>query len=163
MKILFCGMSIFCVALFLHIGIWKICVPRNQVKIISLIFLGTLMVSGIFLSTIAHFSIPEVLRTGIFFISLAFAYIATYPAIEADSPTLVMAVNIAGAGKMGLSKEKLQQLMNNDLLIRPRINDLLNAKMVYLDADKFRLTLKGIFLIRIFIFYRNLLNAGKGG
>ena len=87
----------------------------------------------------------------------------TYSAIEVDSPSLVMINAIAKAGKEGLDEKLFYQMMNGDILIKPRINDLLNDKMAYLEGYKYKLTPKGRLLVRIFILYRKLLNAPKGG
>ena len=38
-----------------------------------------------------------------------------------------------------------------------------SPKKAYLDGEKYRLTSKGVLFARIFIFYRKLLNAPKGG
>ena len=57
---------------------------------------------------------------------------------------------IAKAGKEGLDEKLFYQMMNGDILIKPRINDLLNDKMAYLEGYKYKLTPKGRLLVRIF-------------
>ena len=98
-----------------------------------------------------------------FFVSLLLAYMITYTALEADSPSLVMVMTIGSAGPEGLDKKKFDRLMSDDTLIVPRIEDLVLDKMVYMDGDKYRLTPKGVLMARIFVFYRKLLGAPKGG
>lgn len=103
------------------------------------------------------------LHIALLVVSLALFYITTYSAIEADSPSLVMAMNIAQEGLKGLSKEQLFQTVSDDILIKPRIIDLVNARLIYLDSDRYKITKKGAYFIRIFILYRRLINLPKGG
>ena len=103
------------------------------------------------------------IASSLFFISLALAYIISYSGVEADSPSLVMTLTIANAGPEGLDKKEFDKIMTNDILVKPRIRDLLLDKMAYKEGDKYKITPKGILFARIFIIYRKLLNAQKGG
>lgn len=164
MKILFLGFFIFFVSLFLHILIWRIRIPRSQTKVLFQVFLGVLVVSFLILwNTGKITSTVECFYIALFVLSLAITYISIYSAIEADSPSLVIVTKIAKAGSKGLNKEELLLSLTDDLLVKSRLTDLIGAKMVYLDGDKYKLSLSGVLFIRIFIFYRKLLKAGKGG
>lgn len=105
----------------------------------------------------------EYLHIILFFISLTSAYIITYSAIEVDSPSLLMITHIAQAGLKGIEKEKIDILMNNDILIKPRIEDLLKDNFISKNGQNYILTPKGVFLSRIFILSRKLLGLNKGG
>lgn len=74
-----------------------------------------------------------------------------------------MVMTIARAGSKGLDKKSFDQLITDDVLIKPRIRDLVVDKMVFIDKDKYRLTPKGVIFAKIFIIYRKLLKASKGG
>jgi hypothetical protein len=102
-------------------------------------------------------------QLSIYFLSLTLAYLITYSAIEADSPSLLIVIKIFEADSFGLSKESLEYELNNAVLIEPRINDLTRDKMAEFHEGKYRLRMKGILLARLFTFYRNMLKAGKGG
>jgi len=116
------------------------------------------------MNTFAPDTISEYLHITLFVISLTLAYIITYSALEADSPSLVMIMNIASAGSDGLPKKKFEQLMTDDILIIPRVRDLLRDKMVCIENGKYKLTAKGIVFTRIFIVYRHILKIPpKGG
>jgi len=146
--------------------------PKRQTKVLLQIFLITLS-AGIFsfkplfsltgINIFAVLDVSEYLHISIFFISLLLAYMITYSAIEADSPSLVMVLNIAGTGPAGLDKVEFDRIINDDVLVKPRVHDLVIDKMVYLEGDRYRLTRKGVLLSRIFIIYRKILGAGKGG
>ena len=173
MLVLLYSLLLFSFAFFLHVILWKIYLPKRQAKVLLQIFFGILIVGILFLINISSFvseaenlvpqKIPEYLHICLIFISLTLSYMITYSALEADSPTLVMVMTIEKAGQEGLDKKEFDRILNDDLLIKPRIKDLITDKMAYLDGEKYRLTSKGVLFARIFIFYRKLLNAPKGG
>lgn len=144
--------------------------PKRQTKSLLAIFalvtiFGLLAVWAFadHLGILAVKSFSDYLHICLFTISLTLAYMITYSAIEVDSPSLVMINAIAKAGSDGLNEKLFIQMMNDNILIKPRLADLLNDKMAHFDGAKYRLTSKGILFARIFIFYRKLLNAPKGG
>lgn len=172
MNVLFWSIFLFCVAFLLHVLIWKIRLPKRQTRTLLQIFFGTLLV-GLFTLWSAKFilqievSMPgncsEYLHIALFVTSLTLAYMITYSALEADSPSLVMVMRIAKAGTDGLEKTRFNQLMTDDILIIPRIQDLLRDKMVYVKGGKYKLTAKGVLFARIFMIYRQLLNVHRKG
>ena len=105
----------------------------------------------------AYFSI------GFYFISITLAYIITYSAIEADSPSLMIIMKIHEAGESGFKMESLEADLNNSSVILPRLKDLLIDKMAELEEGKYRLRAKGRLMAKLFSCYRNLMGAGKGG
>ncbi len=173
MKVLVFGLSLFGLAFILHLAIWKIRLPERQVKTMLQIFFATLT-AGILalwnappLFEIFGISPPdniwEYLHICLMFVSLTLAYMITYSALEADSPSLVMVMSINSAEPWGLDKKRFEELMSDDILIMPRIRDVILDRMVYMDGGKYRLTPKGVLIARIFIFYRNLINAPEEG
>lgn len=163
MKILSLGMIIFCIAFLLHLMIWKIHVPKSHKRTLLQIFFATLLISFIILSFVTNLLIIEYLHIFLLFVALTLAYITTYSSIEVDSPTLVIINAIVNAGKNGLEKNMLIERLSEEMLIEPRIKDLLADKMIYLSDKKYKLTKSGLWLAKIFTFYRKLLNADKGG
>lgn len=135
--------------------------PKNHSKAVLFIFLWVLII-GIFISPYPAKSY-EYFQLCILFISLTAAYVATYPGIEVDSPSLVMVMEIFKAGADGLERHDIEQKMSNDILIIPRLKDLVKGKMAYLDGQIYKLTPRGIFLARFFTIYRKLLKIEKKG
>jgi hypothetical protein len=165
MNVLFYGAGLILVALFIHLVIWKISIPRNQIKALLTIFLATFAI-GVFIISKAQplASICEYLQLFFFFTSLTLAYITTYPALEVDSPSLVIVIYIIEASPEGLDRNTLEQEMNNDILVAPRLRDLITANLAFLDGNNYKPTKKGVFLARLFITYRKLLKkTQKGG
>ncbi len=161
MKVLSYGIGLVTVAFFIHLIVWKIHLPRNHTKALLLIFFITLICGTL---AFVRLAINEYLQLCIFFISFTLAYIATYSAIQVDSPSLVMIMTIAKEGHAGVDKNTFEREMNNDILITPRLNDLLAAGAVDLDKGVYKLRPKGKAMAWVFITYRKLLKkAYKGG
>ena len=160
MKILICGLALFGLAFLLHVLIWRIKKPANSIKSLVLLFILVLVVGSI-LSPVHEFS--SYVYIWVFFLSLFAAYLLSYPAIEVDSPSLVIVMRIFQSGKAGLNLEKLGQLSKNNLLVEPRLKDLVDAGLVDLSSSVYKINRKGRMFIFPFIFYRNILGLGKGG
>lgn len=172
MKVIFWSILSLSIAFILHLVVWKIRLPERQTKTMLQLFFGTLIVVTAALFANPEFKMfgisapaqwTEFLHISLFFTSFTLAYMITYSALEADSPSLVMTLTIAKAGGNGLSKNIFDATMTDDILVKPRIQDLLLDQMAYCESGKYKLTAKGILFARIFIFYRNLLKAQKGG
>lgn len=172
MNVFFWSVVFLSVAFLLHLVIWKIHLPTRQTRALLLIFFGTLMVGllclwgmKIFLpSRMIPALFPQYLHIALFVMAFTLAYLITYSAIEADSPSLVMMLAIADAGPDGLPKVHFEQRMTDELLVLPRIRDLVRDKMVTLANGKYVLTPKGKRFALIFIVYRRILGiAEKGG
>lgn len=115
------------------------------------------------INTLAPDTLSEYLHIFLFVTSFTLAYMITYSALEADSPSLVMIMSIANAGPNGLPKEQFEQLMTDEMLSIPRIRDLLRDKMIFVEKGKYKLTLKGLVFVHIFIVYRHILNISQKG
>ncbi|MEW6599720.1 MAG: hypothetical protein AB1499_02000 [Nitrospirota bacterium] len=173
MKVLVFGLTIFCAAFVLHLMVWKIRLPNRQVKTMLLIFFAVLLGSILILlnapSSFKFFDLAppeniwEYLHICLFFISLTLAYMITYSALEADSPSLVMVMTISRAEPEGLDKKRFGELMSDETLVMPRIRDVLTDKMAYMEGGRYRLTPKGALMARLFILWRRLINAPEEG
>jgi hypothetical protein len=174
MKTLFWGLLFLIVSLIIQFITWKIKVPKRHTNAVLLIFILVLTVEISILVIISSISstdfylLPknflEFLRLFLFCIPLIAAYILVYPAIEVDSPSLVIIMNIAKGGKNGLAKSELYNILTNEILVMPRIDDLLREKLVQKEGENYKLTQKGYMFIRIFIIYRNFIKiTDKGG
>jgi hypothetical protein len=99
----------------------------------------------------------------LFYASLVLAYLVTYSAIYAHSPTFLIVLKVAEAGSRGLSRQELEEALGDEMLVKPRIKDLVDDSLAYLQQGRYRLTFKGRIFTAVFIFFRRLLNAGLGG
>jgi hypothetical protein len=165
MTVLILGLTIFLVGFFIHVIIWKLTIPKKQTKSLILIFLITILVFlGLFVAfgRLWNVNTVQFLHSTLLVTTLTLAYITTYSALEVDSPSLVITMYISKADN-GLSEDALNNIMPNDLLVVPRINDLVRDNLIRESKGKYQLTQFGARFIGIIIFYRNLLQAKKGG
>lgn len=173
MSVLFYGLSLVFIAFLIQFSTWKIHLPENHTKVLLQIFFGTLVVGILifvkFRTYVTFFGITppatvyEYLQLTFLFLSLTMAYITTYSALEVDSPSLVMVMKIVKAGNNGLRKKLFEQEMNDDILVAPRLRDLVTGGMADLNEGRYRLTPKGVLVSRIFIAYRKLLKREEKG
>jgi len=171
MKVLGWGCILYIAAFVLHLAVWKIRVPGRQVRRILQIKFATLAagLTALYLAASRNWApayyMPEgafeYMHIALFFISATLAYMITYSAIEADSPSLVMVMAIDSSN--GLEKKEFMKRMNDDVLVKPRVRDLVRDSLVRLEGGRYATTPKGALTARIFILYRSLLGLGKGG
>ncbi len=173
MHILLPGLFLILSAFLIHLGVWKIRIPKYQTKTLLAIFFGTyflfIIIFELFIPWESRFLFHapryffDYVHILLFFTSFALAYIITYSALEVDSPSLSIIKLISESGAEGLEKEALFAKLSDDVLVIPRIHDLLRDHMAVLDGDKLRLTPKGRWFVGVLTFYRVLLNAKTGG
>jgi hypothetical protein len=158
-------------ATLFHFVLWRLYLPRRQTRALLLIYLGTLALTVAVLGSglVSALpgpqpqALPEFVQVALLVVAVTLAYIITYSAVEADSPTLVMIRAIAAAGAAGLPAEVFQNQMTDDVLVQPRLDDLVRDGMLTLDDGRYRMTAKGRRFVTLLIRYRNLLGADKGG
>jgi len=165
-------MLLYATAFCLHLVIWKIYLPIRQTRAILNIFIGVLFFGCIAFVCFPHVTlfgvaaptkVAEYIQIVFLFVSLTMAYIITYSAIEADSPSIVIILKIYEAGISGLHKDVLARELNNSVLILPRIRDLVMDKMATLVDGRYIIKTKGVWMVLIVSFYRRLIGVGMGG
>lgn len=172
MNVLICGFVLFGTAFLLHAGLWRIKRPANTIKALVALF-GMVLISGLITllwlgriypdTLILPHELINYIYTVIIFLSLFMTYLLSYPAIEADSPSLVIISHISGSGSRGILAAKIKELLRDDLLIEPRLKDLVDSGMVDLTGSVYKINKKGILFLRPFMAYRRFLKLGKGG
>ena len=173
MKTLFWGGLIFSFFFLVHLALWKIRLPRRQVKTILIILFGGLAASlaalaaapagSLLLGVPRPLGVSEFVQVALFVTALTLAYMITYTAIEADSPSLVMILKIKAGGARGVRKEEFDDFLSDELLIKPRVDDLVTDKMAELSGGRYHLTSKGRLMARIFNLSKSVLRLGTGG
>lgn len=175
MSVLIYGSLLYLSAFVLHVLLWKVRLPRRHTRALLRLFLGVFGVGLLAMLVLGRrisiwgipppAALPEYLQMALFLVSLTMAYVGVYTAIEADSPSLVIIMRIAKAGTSGVSREALDRTLDDDVLIKPRLRDLLADRLVEFDGEKYRLKRSGLIMARVFAFYRNVVmrRQDKGG
>ncbi len=167
------GAGLAALAFLVHAAVWRAAAPKNSGVALLSVFALTFIVgwAGVWAASLALPNMAAWLPNGplgflhicVVYGALTSAYVMTYPAVEVESPSLVISELVAGNGDDGLSVEGLYRELNDDLLFWPRVRNLLDEKAVVLDEGRYRTTAKGAFIARLFNAYRALLGATDRG
>ena len=174
MILLFWGVALFFIAFLIQLLFWKVWFPRRQAKTLLVLFFTTFIFGFVWILTLSPAlpslgiyppqHIEEYLHIGLFYWVFTMAYLITYSAVEVDSPSLIMTMAIHKAGKKGLPVNVFKKSMTDEILVIPRVNDLVHDKIAILENNIYKLSFKGIVLAKIFNSYRSLLRLkDKGG
>jgi hypothetical protein len=172
MRELLYGLILFFIAFFFHVAFWRIRKPVHTVKILVVLFTLVIVTGLIILKCMAQVY-PELsifpremfryIHIGLFYFSLFIFYLSSYPAVEVDSPSLVIINLISQSGKDGLPIEKIKESLKDDFLVEPRLKDLVDANLVDLIGSIYMINERGVIFVRPFISYRKFLGLGMGG
>ena len=148
-------------ALFaVHLVWWRVALPRRQRAVLLVLFLG----GGIVLAPLvawlvgslgfAPLSWVEWLNVALAVVAFALAYVVTYSALEADSPTLSLVRHIAAAGRGGLAEVELGEFMVSRPFVGARLTALVDEGMVYEKENRIILAEHPYTLFRMVLFHR---------
>ena len=167
------GIGLLFFAFMLHVIVWRLRVPKRQGRGILTIFAVVLFVGMVFAVSAGYTegdlwgrAVGQLLSSInwiILYITCTLAYLISFTAIEADSPSLVMVKKILESGDKGLPLGVLRESVANDDLVVPRISDLVRDKMIVKEEGRLLLAPKGRILSQLFIYQRRLFRLGPGG
>ncbi len=173
MTVLVWGLALFLIAFFAHLALWRVHLPRHHIAVLLRLHAGVLAAGLLALpllpTRVSLLGVPpprtaaELIHVGVLFIALALAWIVTYTALPVDSPSLTMLLNIAAAGPAGLPAADLERLLTDEVLVRPRLADLVREEMVELRRGRYALTGPGRRYATLFARYRLLMRLPVRG
>lgn len=144
----------------LHLVWWRLALPRRQRAVLLLLFLGGGFVLAPLVAWLvgslgfAPLSWVEWLNVALAVVAFALAYVVTYSALEADSPTLTLVRHIAAAGRGGLAEVELGELMASRPFVGARLTALVDEGMVYEKENRILLADHPYTLFRLVLFHR---------
>lgn len=141
------GGSVFLLLFALQVLAWRIFRPKRQMLALFLIYFGPVF-------GLAYFILPA----GIFLFALSAAYVMTFPAIQAQSPTLLLIQEIKRRGGR-VGEDDLGAIFNERLLLEERKKDLSRDGLVNADGSMGRF---GKALAVVFLLYRRMLGISGG-
>lgn len=173
LSILLIGIFIFIVCLFIHIVIWRLWCPKRKVAVLLLLFilLPFLFIVGYrgfewfgFAPPIISFTMIEWSAIYLIHFALSSAYILSYPAIEAVSPSLAILLIIGDSILHGVVHEDLLHVFDDEVVLEPRLKDLIEAGLIIKSDGYLMVTSRGITFVKCFMLLRCLLGLpiGKG-
>jgi hypothetical protein len=173
MNVLVLGLALFVLAFFVQVAWWRLRRPLSSGHVLILLLVAVILLGWLTAITVAS-SVPTSagywpdgplawLQALVLALAIAAAYAMTYPAIEVESPTLIIIEAIAQRGNAGIGIDEFHRVLDDAVLVKPRLKDLLNEGLVVLENGRYRPTAKGIALVHIFVLWRRLHRAGLGG
>jgi hypothetical protein len=160
--VLLAGFASFVVCLAFHVVLWRTARPRSDARALVAIFLGAPTVLALAIAAGTPFRV-DAFAALLLHWALSSAYIQTYPAAQARSPSLEIAYAVVKSMPRGLSREELLASLNTGLLVRDRLDDLVANGLVRAAGERYVLTRFSRYLIRVFLAFRALLGLSKRG
>jgi len=160
---------LFLLCVFIHAALWRVRFPANRTAALFIIFVLLPFIAGALYALLASRGIlwppglekGEWLAAGLLQLAFASAYILTYPAFEALSPSLVIVLLAGDSG--GVAVKDLSGFFSGEALFAPRIKDLLDSRLARERGGVLFITAKGRLLAVFFVFMRSFLGLPKGG
>jgi hypothetical protein len=148
----------FSVLFLLQIAVWRIFKPRKAMLALFFIYL--------FLPILIGFLARQSLPAHVLYFGLACAWILTFPALQAQSPSLALLLFLEQSGKQnGASLAEILTSQNKETLVIARMEDLKNDGLMYQDSQgSLKIGPLAKVLAIFFIFWRRLLRIeGNNG
>ena len=157
------GVLSFLLCLGLHIVVWHMRHPRKHLSALLAVFLLPLLpFAALILRFCPNLTLLDLAAVGALHLALSCSYIQIYPAAQAFSPTLVILVLVHESMPAGMTRKDLLMRLNDDFLLGPRIQDLLDARLMHEAGGRFQLDPSGARFLQFFIGFRRLLGMGMG-
>lgn len=154
-----------------HLVVWRIRKPAGQYAALTGLGAAALAVSAAGFAAVRSGSpglrtlVPATTLEYVDFLMLyvALAYLVTYSAIQADSPTMTLVLRLGEAGPSGLSVDEMLADLDDDVLVTLRLEDLVAGNLVRRHDGRYVISRRGALLAKTYIVYRRLLGMEKGG
>lgn len=140
--------------ILIHVVVWRLFKVRKQILWLFLIFLGIPTV--VFLGGLATRSAPiEWMLWYLLIFTVSSCYILFFPAIQAESPTLVM-VRYLDKHKAtgGATRDEIMAKMCSDQPLRDRLKDLQENGLIRASGGPQKLSGSGRLVAACFYYYR---------
>jgi hypothetical protein len=144
--------------LLVHIGVWRLFRPRRQILGLALVFFVLTPALGLGIGSGCSGGL--LLRAGMLYGLLAGAYVMTYPAVQAKSPTLEI---IRLLGRSGMAYEEISRRFDDGEILEKRIEDLERDRWIVWTDGKPVLTSQARGLLTLMTLYRIFLGLPRGG
>lgn len=173
MRALVAALAVFLLATALQVVVWRWRRPAGQYA--ALLGLHLAVVAGASVTLVAAPSLApaaaRLLPNGWFDyanflvleVSLLVAYATIFSAVQADSPTMIILLRVEAAGARGVSRADLLTELTDELLVGPRLEDLLTGGLARREGGRYVIGPRGALFAGIVGGYRSLLGMERGG
>src|SRR5262245_31071714 len=127
MQAIVLAIVLFAATFFVHWIWWRVRLPQRQTKTLLVLFLAALPIGlavSFFVPGIREFAprdFWDVVLVAQFHLACSLSYACINSALQLDSPSLMVVTFIALGGAKGRNATELRGLLDDDLMIRPRL------------------------------------------
>lgn len=155
-------------SLIVHLVLWRVRSPRHPLPTLLVIFLFFTPLAGagahvLLADAESWLGVWEWAMLALFYCPVSLAYVATFSAIEEDSPTLKIMLYASRAGSRGCSRDELRPVVGEDVILDSRMGALVTSGVVDRDERGYSLSPKGRLLARLFVWFYSILGIRGGG
>ncbi|HYB70868.1 MAG TPA: hypothetical protein VEH80_09365 [Candidatus Bathyarchaeia archaeon] len=136
--VLLAGFASFLICLSFHVILWRAARPRAEaLALVAIFFVAPAAVAVVVMAITSRW--VDVLAVLLLHSALSAAYVQTYPAAQARSPSLEIAYAVGRSMPGGLSREELLASLTAGALVHDRLNDLVANGLVRVTGDRYTL------------------------
>lgn len=163
-SLLFTGFGLFFLCLFVHIIIWRFRHPRRHGLALFMIFVMPIFNLAILRLLYPFFTWLDFASIALLHLAMSFAYIQTYPAVQALSPSLRILILVRNSMPAGIKEADILEFFNSKQILEDRIHDLTVSHLASETNGALQITTKGRLFIWPFLLLRKILGLppGKG-
>ncbi len=160
MNVLLALGSILGLLFVVHLAWWRIRLPQRQRPALLVLFLGggvvlaPVVAWGVHAAGLQPLSWIQWLNVALGVLAFTLAYVVTYSALEADSPTLSLMRRVAQGGGAGVTVGQLEEFMNERPFVAARLSALIEEGMLLERGERFFLAEHPYTLFRLVLFHR---------
>jgi hypothetical protein len=163
MNLLFSTLLPLSIAFSIQLVWWRINLPKHQGKVLLMIFLATGVVFYGFQYFVLAEDLLKISATSFSYCVITLGYLISYTAIEAESPTSLILLNLKKAEPKGLELKDLEGIITDELFFNDRLSSLSRSHYVSCNQEKMTITEQGRKYLRFFTFPKRMLGISEGG
>ena len=150
--------SMLAVAWVLHIWLWRVSLPKAQLKSLLILFLLVWAAAVVALVCCYVFanSLVSFLYFSLFYWSAALCYVITYSAMEGDSPTLSLTRHLHAKGAEGVSHVEIEEFFQQRPFVGARVKALVTDNIFIEESGGYRLSSGKYLFFRLILGYRRV-------
>jgi hypothetical protein len=159
------GLLFFILCLMSHVLVWRLKRPNHEIAalFINFIIAPLLVLFVLYFSFLKTMRLTDVVAVYLFHFALAGAYISTYPAVQAYSPSLEILMLYRGRKSRGFTKDEILNTFDKMGIVSDRVSDLKHSRLVIEEDGRFRLSRISQIIIFGYKLYRSCLGLPTKG
>jgi hypothetical protein len=160
MEILSSAVFLFISGTLVHVILWRIKLPSAQTMALLKIYVGTYLIwLGLWGSGQKWFwihSLADLIQCTLLYGAILLAYIVTYSAVEAESPTLTIMMIVHEGPATGTRLDQIYAYVDGHPFLRARLDALLSSGALVIENDVIKVGRPPSVPLRLVMDYRTL-------